>query len=88
MPQMTFLTRVLLNYGTDKNCPYCDSKRTQLAGRKHFVLQLLRCTDCGLRFRWPKQTPEFSEKYYQRTYKEGTYTTELPEQGDASVVSQ
>jgi SAM-dependent methyltransferase len=79
MPQVSFLTRVLLNYGTDKNCPYCHSERTQLAGRKHFVLQLRRCADCGLRFRWPKQTPEFSRKYYQRTYKEGTYTTDLPD---------
>jgi SAM-dependent methyltransferase len=79
MQRMSFLARVLLNYGTDKHCPYCNSKNTQRAGRKHLVLELRRCTVCGLRFRWPKQTPEFSEKYYQRTYKEGTYTTELPD---------
>jgi 2-polyprenyl-3-methyl-5-hydroxy-6-metoxy-1,4-benzoquinol methylase len=78
MPQLSFLGRVLLNYGADKRCPFCDSRKTQLASRKYFVLQLRRCTDCGLRFRWPKQTPEFSENYYQRTYNQGL-TTELPD---------
>jgi 2-polyprenyl-3-methyl-5-hydroxy-6-metoxy-1,4-benzoquinol methylase len=42
------------------------------------VLQLRRCTDCDLRFRWPKETPEFSENYYQGTYKQN-FTTELPD---------
>jgi SAM-dependent methyltransferase len=78
MPQLSFLGRVLLNYGTDKRCPYCNSQKTQLESRKYVVLQLRRCTDCGLRFRWPKQTLEFSENYYQRTYKQGL-TTELPD---------
>jgi 2-polyprenyl-3-methyl-5-hydroxy-6-metoxy-1,4-benzoquinol methylase len=79
MRQLSFLKRVLLNYGTDKRCPFCDSQKTQLTSRKHLVLQLRQCTDCGLRFRWPKQTPEFSENYYQRNYKQGTFTTELPD---------
>jgi SAM-dependent methyltransferase len=79
MRRASFLSRVLLNYGTDKRCPYCNSPNTRLAARKYFVLQLRQCRDCALRFRWPKQTPEFSEKYYQRAYKEGTYTTDLPD---------
>jgi 2-polyprenyl-3-methyl-5-hydroxy-6-metoxy-1,4-benzoquinol methylase len=79
MRQASFLARVLLNYGTDKRCPYCNSQMTRLDARKCIVLELRQCDNCGLRFRWPKQTTEFSEKFYQSSYKEGTYTTDLPD---------
>jgi len=69
---------VLLHYGTNRRCPYCDSSDTLLAGRKNHVLQLRKCSTCGLRFRWPKDTAGFSEKYYQKSYKESGFTTDLP----------
>src|ERR1700676_1831543 len=79
MRQASFLARVLLNYGTDKRCPYCTSQETRLAARKFVGIELRKCEDCGLRFLWPKQTPEFSEKFYQSAYKESAYTTDLPD---------
>jgi SAM-dependent methyltransferase len=30
-------------------------------------------------FRWPKETPSFAEKFYQDSYKEVRFTTELPD---------
>ncbi|HXC96981.1 MAG TPA: class I SAM-dependent methyltransferase [Edaphobacter sp.] len=30
-------------------------------------------------FRWPKETPSFSEKFYQSSYQEVSFTTELPD---------
>ena len=77
--QVRFLRSALLNRDNDKRCPYCDSQCTRLEGRKYLVLQLRRCSDCGLGFRWPKQTAEYSEEYYQESYKEGGFTTELPD---------
>jgi SAM-dependent methyltransferase len=79
MRHLSFLARILLNYGSDQKCPFCDSGDTGLTDRKHWVLQLRTCKSCGLMFRWPKETPGFSEKFYQETYSEGTYTTELPD---------
>lgn len=78
MRRLSFLFRILLNYGSDKKCPFCDSGDTELTGRRHVFLQLRTCKSCGLMFRWPKETPSFSEKFYQEAYSEGTYTTELP----------
>jgi SAM-dependent methyltransferase len=79
MSQLKFAARVLFNYSSDKMCPFCGSKDTELAQRKRVLLQLRSCRDCGLRFRWPKETPGFSEKYYQQAYQEVDFTTDLPD---------
>jgi SAM-dependent methyltransferase len=77
--RLTFATRILLNYGSDKNCPFCQSQRTALIARKNLILQLRKCKSCGLMFRWPKEAPGFSEKFYQDSYQEVGHTTELPD---------
>src|SRR6266702_412901 len=79
MSYLSFASRILLNYGSNKNCPFCESKATELTARKHVFLQLRTCRDCGLMFRWPKQTPGFSERFYQESYQEVNFTTELPD---------
>jgi SAM-dependent methyltransferase len=79
MSRLSFATRVLLNRGSNKNCPFCGSNDTELTARKQLILHLRTCKSCGLMFRWPKETPGFSEKYYQNKYKEVCFTTELPD---------
>ena len=79
MRRLKFLARVLLNYATNRRCPYCDSSKTQLVGRKNYVLQLRQCSACDLRFRWPKETAGFLERFYQEAYKEGGFVTDLPD---------
>jgi SAM-dependent methyltransferase len=79
MSQLQFAARVLMQYGSDKNCPFCQSENTELDQRKHLILHLRSCKDCGLRFRWPKETPDYSEKFYQKDYQEVSFTTELPD---------
>ena len=79
MSHLQFAARILLQYGSDKNCPFCNSENTELDQRKNLILQLRSCKDCGLRFRWPKETPDFSEKFYQKDYQEVSFTTELPD---------
>jgi SAM-dependent methyltransferase len=84
MSRLSFATRVLLNQGSDKSCPFCGSPDTRLTARKQMILQLRTCTVCGLRFRWPKETPSFSEKFYQASYQETGFTTELPSPAELS----
>jgi SAM-dependent methyltransferase len=79
MSQLQFATRILLQYGSDKKCPFCGSANTELSARKRLILHLRSCKECGLRFRWPKETPDFSEKFYQKDYQEVSFTTELPD---------
>ena len=75
-----FTLRVLQNYGSNKNCPFCGSADTVLVQRRRIILQLRRCQACGLRFRWPKETESFAQAYYQDAYKEeNNCTTELPD---------
>ncbi len=79
MSRLSFVSRVLLNFGSDKKCPFCEAPNTELTARKHLILQLRSCKSCGLMFRWPKETPGFSEKFYQDTYQEVLFRTKLPE---------
>jgi SAM-dependent methyltransferase len=79
MRRLKFLTRILLSYTTNRRCPYCDSPKTQLVGRKNCVLQLRQCSVCDLRFRWSKETAGFLERFYQEAYKETGFTTDLPD---------
>jgi SAM-dependent methyltransferase len=79
MSRLTFVSRILMNYGTDRNCPFCQSANTELLARKNLILHLRKCGSCSLMFRWPKETPGFSEKFYQESYKEVSFTTDLPD---------
>lgn len=59
-----------------RTCPYCGSSRTVALGRRAFVLTLMRCEECLLKFRYPKQMDGWSEWFYQRTDTSGD---ELPD---------
>src|SRR5690349_4812433 len=65
--------------GQDQHCPHCSEPETTLVGSKHLLLQLRRCTSCGLMFRWPKDTAEDNQGFYSGRYQEKTgLTTNLP----------
>jgi 2-polyprenyl-3-methyl-5-hydroxy-6-metoxy-1,4-benzoquinol methylase len=61
----------------DRSCPWCGSPRGICLGRKHWVLELLECPGCFLRFRYPKADPRRSFRFYRRAYRE-RYVTDLP----------
>jgi len=81
MARINFLIRVLSAYleSQDKNCPYCGSEDTWIIGRKRIVLQLRKCSNCSLMFRWPKDTIKFNRTFYQKAYKQNGLTTDLPD---------
>ena len=85
MSQMSFLMRVVMSYGSPKICPYCSSAKTRLAGRKKVLLELRRCEDCGLTFRWPGETVDFSRHFYQTAYKQSQAVTDLPDAATLAV---
>jgi SAM-dependent methyltransferase len=49
-------------------CPYCASSSVHEVDRKFLVLEVRRCDDCGLMFRYPKATRGESTSYYQSRY--------------------
>ena len=77
--RLRFLSRILVARlsGSDRSCPYCMANSSRLIGRKHFTLDLRRCVECGLMFRWPKESAGHSVRFYQKDYSEGL-TTQIP----------
>jgi SAM-dependent methyltransferase len=76
-----FLYRVLRQHIKDqpRHCPYCGphSTVTQLR-RKKVVLRILKCETCKLIFRWPLETLEEAETYYQAEYAAESPQCQLP----------
>lgn len=54
-----------------KTCPFCDGRDTVALGREKLLLQMRECRDCGLRFRYPKDTPTSAVAYYEGDYEAG-----------------
>jgi 2-polyprenyl-3-methyl-5-hydroxy-6-metoxy-1,4-benzoquinol methylase len=70
----------------DGRCAYCLSENTALIGRKFGVVQIRRCAECGLMFRWPKDSEIFNFNFYQSRYFEPE-ATELPAEADVSALA-
>jgi 2-polyprenyl-3-methyl-5-hydroxy-6-metoxy-1,4-benzoquinol methylase len=67
-------------------CPYCDSASSLVRiRRKKLVLNIMRCEACRLVFRWPMDTPEEIEDYYQHEYTPEYPQVQLP--SDAELES-
>jgi 2-polyprenyl-3-methyl-5-hydroxy-6-metoxy-1,4-benzoquinol methylase len=77
--QSAFFLYLIKSYltGQPRQCPYCGSFDNELIARCRVIIQLRKCHNCGLMFRYPKETPEYNQKYYQQDYKEGI-TTDMP----------
>lgn len=76
MVRAAFLLRMLRQrfIGQNRDCPYCAQGNTLVIGTKRFVLQLRRCADCRLMFRWPKDKVEANRSFYQNRYRERIVT--------------
>lgn len=68
----------------DASCPYCRGQNTETIARKALLMEVRRCSDCGLMFRWPKDSIEQSRAFYQTRYRQGL-TTEVPSSVDPSI---
>src|ERR1700722_10212432 len=72
-----FLWALTQGQRSDRSCPSCTSLRVGTVRRKFLVTALLECQNCGLRFRFPKDTDTRSRHFYQGDYEQG-FTTDLP----------
>ncbi len=62
-----YFIRSALNIGQEKICPFCGSKSYLLIDKKYFVTSLLRCNDCCLQYRFPRDSEAFLKKSFQHS---------------------
>lgn len=79
MARVGFLFTVLRRRlaGQANDCPYCGSVRTSLVQRKKIFLELRRCEDCALMYRYPKDDLDTNAAFYQFEYEQDE-TTDIP----------
>lgn len=84
MANLNYLASVASSYldrPMDTRCPYCHHSQADILGRKYWLVQLRKCSHCGLMFRFPKENVSDSLGFYQESYQEGL-TTSLPNKED------
>ena len=67
--------------------PSCGSRGSHSVDRKGFH-QLLRCDGCGLLYRWPYETQDEMQRFYQRAYQQAGLTTDLPDAATLETLMQ
>src|SRR5579872_7312550 len=80
--KMRFLSRVLWHRvrRQPRVCPYCGpGTRLQRLRRKKFVLDIMKCESCELIFRWPMESEDEADAYYQSEYGPAFPQVRLPD---------
>ncbi len=66
--------------GQPRVCPYCGpGTRLRRLRRKKFVLDILKCESCELIFRWPVESEDEADAYYQAEYGPAFPQVRLPD---------
>lgn len=82
-PKLDYLKRSIFNIFQPKICPFCEGKKGQVIDRKYIFTSLVKCDTCHLNFRFPKDTKEFFEKFYQNDYAVDVHMiTDLPNEAE------
>jgi hypothetical protein len=70
-------------------CPYCGPSSTlELVRRKKLIMDILQCKSCHLIFRWPTDTPQENETYYQDEFAEDTPQVVPPKHDELRALMQ
>ena len=67
--KLGYLNRSILNVNQQKECPFCGSQDLSVVDRKYLFTSLLKCSDCKLKHRHPKDDEKFVKKFYQSDYE-------------------
>jgi hypothetical protein len=70
--------------GLPIKCPSCGGMESGLVQRKYVVTELRKCSSCRLLFRYPGDSGDDNQEFYQVGYSQGP-TTELPSPSQLSV---
>jgi 2-polyprenyl-3-methyl-5-hydroxy-6-metoxy-1,4-benzoquinol methylase len=83
MSRYRYLRKTLAKYASlqSASCPYCLSGKTSLVQWKMGLWQLRECSNCLLRFRFPKDEVEENHSFYQAQYEQEN-VTDLPREED------
>ena len=74
-----YLLRSIANFRQEKRCPFCGSTSLEKVDSKYFFTSLLKCNNCKLEHRHPKDDKEWLNRYYQKEYAIKTHLmTTLP----------
>ena len=85
--KINYLIRSTTNLFQKVECPYCYSGEVEIIDRKYFVTKLVKCKNCRLSFRFPKDSARFLQRFYQKDYEVDTHIiTKLP--SDAMLKKQ
>jgi 2-polyprenyl-3-methyl-5-hydroxy-6-metoxy-1,4-benzoquinol methylase len=68
-------------------CPYCGGPSPlKLLKRKKLILDIFRCDACGLIFRWPTESPEEADAYYQDEFSPNSPQISLPNKDELDAL--
>lgn len=76
--KINYLIRSIKNFTESPICPFCSSKGKAI-DKKYIFTSLIKCENCSLNFRHPKDTEKFLTNFYQEDYSlDFGMTTNLP----------
>ncbi len=80
MARLRFAFRMLrLHFDAQRSkCPYCSSFLYYLMQRKKILIQVRKCKDCGLIYRWPVDRLEDACSFYDSKAYHGQQATDIP----------
>jgi hypothetical protein len=74
-----YFTRMASKVFDKKTCPFCHGIEYEVIEKKYLVTSLLKCRNCHLNFKHPRDTELFFTKHYQSDYKTvHSYMSDLP----------
>jgi SAM-dependent methyltransferase len=80
--KIRYIRRILHHrwHGQPRKCPYCGpSSIVKLVRRKKLIVEILQCQTCQLWFRWPTDSPDEHDKYYQEDFAGDSPQVILPD---------
>lgn len=93
LQKFRYLVRSIVNFYQSRECPNCSGKKLTPIDSKYFFTRLFKCSDCKLNFRFPVDSEEFIEEFYQSEYQAGysVFTqgiTSLPSKNDLQLMME
>jgi SAM-dependent methyltransferase len=81
LKKLRFFTRIMWHRleRQPRVCPFCQQATAlRQMSRKKFVLDVFRCANCHLIFRWPLETEREANEYYQYAYAKSAPYVRFP----------
>ena len=79
MQKIKYLIRSILHFNQTKKCPFCNNTVLKKIDSKYLFTSLLKCENCELSHRHPKDNEKWLQKFYQSEYDiETAMMTKLP----------